>query len=102
MTVDEVKETGKAVTTAKKAESRKKDSPEKVTVIYCGPSIKGVVQQYAHFNNGIPKRLQEYAETHKSVERLIVPIENLVETKKNIIVKGTVENVSYLAIQKGE
>lgn len=71
-------------------------------MVYCGPSIKGVAQQYSHFNNGIPKRLKEYAELHKEVERLIVPIENLIETKKNIAIQGTIENVSFVAIQRGE
>lgn len=101
MTDEDTKVEEKA-TTKKKADSKKKESSEKCTVIYCGPSIKGIVQQYAHFNNGIPKKLQEYAETHKPVERLLVPIDNLVETKRNSMVKGTVENISYLAIQKGE
>lgn len=75
---------------------------KKTIVVYCGPTIKGIAQQYSYFNNGIPKRLKEYAESHKEVERLIVPIENLIETKKNIAIQGTVENVSFMAIQRGE
>lgn len=88
--------------TGKKTDVKKKDSSEKSTVIYCGPTIKGIVQQYAHFNNGIPAKLQEYGADHKAVERLIVPIESLVETKRNLSIKGTIENLSYIAIQKGE
>lgn len=72
------------------------------TMVYCGPTIKGVVQQFAHFNNGLPKKLSEYADKHLAVKRLIVSIDNLIETKKNIALKGTLENVSYNAIKRGE
>lgn len=71
-------------------------------MVYCGPSIKGVAQQYSHFNNGIPKKLKEYAANYKEVERLIVPIGNLVEAKKNLSIEGTIENLSFKAIQRGE
>lgn len=86
----------------KKAEAKKKDSVKAVTLVYCGPTVKGIVQQYAHFNNGIPERLKDYAASHKAVERLLVPIEDFVEVKRNLQVKGTVESLSYISIEKGE
>jgi hypothetical protein len=76
--------------------------PQIETIVYCGPTIKGVVTQYAHFNNGIPKKLKEYAETNKLVKRLLVPLQEFIETKKNIQVTGTVENVTFDKIKKGE
>lgn len=72
------------------------------TLVYCGPTIKGVVQQYAHFTKGIPKNLKEYIATHKSVKKLIVPLDKLIETKRNIHTAGTVENLTYNKIEKGE
>lgn len=101
MTDENVKVEDK-ISTTKKVDSIKKESTEKGIMVYCGPSIKGVVRQYDHFCNGLPKNLKEYAEGHKAVERLIVPVENFVEAKKNIAIVGTVENVSYTAIQEGE
>ena len=83
-------------------EEPKKANTKTNIMIYCGPSIKGVVQQFSHFNNGIPKKLKEYAANCKEVERLIVPIESLVEAKKNLTIQGTIENLSFKAIQRGE
>lgn len=72
------------------------------TLVYCGPTIKGVVNQNAHFSNGLTKRLKEYSEKNKDVLRLIVPIEKFIETLKNIKISGTIENFSYNKILKGE
>lgn len=76
----------------------------KGTIIYCGPTIKGVVKQYASFTNGVPKKVQEYANSNKAVSRLLVPISEFIETKKNIVIKGTVENSSFNSIldKRGE
>ena len=35
------------------------------TVVYCGPSIKGVARQYTAYNNGIPEGLKQAAEKNK-------------------------------------
>ena len=101
-TADKTEVNGKKAEAKKKEDIKKKDLKPSETLVYCGPTIKGIVQQYAHFNNGVPKRLKEYATNHKAVERLIVPIEFLVEVKRNLQIKGTVESLSYIAIEKGE
>jgi hypothetical protein len=72
------------------------------SVVYCGPSIKGVAQQFTTYTNGLPKKLKQYSESNNSFKRLIVPINRLVETKKNILIQGTIENLSFNKIQKGE
>lgn len=36
------------------------------TVVYCGPSIRGVARQYTAYNNGIPQGLKEAAEKTRS------------------------------------
>lgn len=78
-----------------------KDKPLE-TIVYCGPTIKGVIQQYAHFTQGIPKSLKEYLAANKAANRLLVPLDKFVETKKNIQANGTVENLTYNKILKGE
>ncbi len=88
--------------TVKPVEKAEKQKKQIETVIYCGPTMKGVVQQYTHFTHGIPKNLKEYIATHKSMKRLIVPLDNFIETKKNIQTTGTVENLTYNRIVKGE
>ena len=47
------------------------------TVVYCGPSIRGVARQYTAYNNGIPQGLKEAAEKNKILAALIVPLEEL-------------------------
>ncbi len=86
--------------TVKKPVKQQKSNTE--ILVYCGPTIKGVATQYAHFNNGLPNKLSEYSQQNKEVKRLIVPVEKLVETKKNIQIKGTIENLTFIKIQKGE
>lgn len=65
------------------------------TVVYCGPSIKGVANQYAIFSNGLPGAVKELSESLKPVRRLIVPIDQLSATRVTIMQPGTVENSSY-------
>ncbi|MGB8452732.1 MAG: hypothetical protein WCD89_10395 [Anaerocolumna sp.] len=93
----------KEVTTEKPAKRQKAEKVQKSeTLVYCGPTIKGIVTQFAHYNNGLPKKLNEYSQQNKAIMRLIVPIEKFVETKKNIQIIGTIENLSFNKIQKGE
>lgn len=65
------------------------------TVVYCGPSIKGIANQYAIFSNGLPGAVNELSESLKPVRRMIVPIAQLAYTRNAIMQPGTVENSSY-------
>ena len=53
------------------------------TVVYCGPSIRGVARQYTAYNNGIPQGLKEATEKNKILAALIVPLEELPERQKS-------------------
>ena len=44
------------------------------TVVYCGPSIKGVAKQFTAYNNGIPEGLKAATEKNKVLTALIVPL----------------------------
>ena len=54
------------------------------TVVYCGPSIKGVARQYTAYNNGIPEGLKQAAEKNKILAALIVPLEDLPEAMRQL------------------
>ena len=43
------------------------------TVVYCGPSIKGVAKQFTAYNNRIPEGLKAATEKNKVLAALIVP-----------------------------
>ena len=54
------------------------------TVVYCGPSIKGVAKQFTAYNNGIPEGLKAATEKNKVLAALIVPLEDLPEAMRQL------------------
>jgi predicted transcriptional regulator len=85
--------------------SATKAAEPRQTVIYCGPTIKGVINQNAVFSNGLPKAIKDLSSAFKPFGRLIVPVDKLTITKSAIQQKGSVENISYCEVlnyQKGE
>lgn len=82
--------------------NKKKQLVKSETIVYCGPSIRGVLQQYAHFTKGVPKHVKTYLETHQHVKRLLVSMDKFIETNKNIHMQGTIEHITYNKILKGE
>lgn len=89
----EVKETVSVESSELKTDDKKQE-----ILVYCGPQIQNVVARNEMFTNGIPKVLEEMASENRSIKRLIVPVERMIEVKKNISIKGTVENISFQKI----
>lgn len=69
------------------------------TVVYCGPSIKGVARQYTAYNNGIPEGLKQEAEKNKILAALIVPLEDLPEAMRQLRQKSGRMYTLYKAVQ---
>lgn len=69
------------------------------TVVYCGPSIKGVARQYTAYNNGIPEGLKQAAEKNKILAALIVPLEDLPEAMRQLRQKSGRVYTLYKAVQ---
>ena len=69
-------------------------------LMYIGPDIRGVARSGAVFMGGIPERLSKYAQEHKIINNLIVPVSGLVEAKKALNEEGTVESISYERLEK--
>lgn len=69
------------------------------TVVYCGPSIKGVARQYTAYNNGIPEGLKQAAEKNKILAALIVPLEDLPEAMRQLRQKSGRMYTLYKAVQ---
>ena len=69
------------------------------TVVYCGPSIRGVARQYTAYNNGIPQGLKEAAEKNKILAALIVPLEELPEAMRQLRQKSGRIYPLYQAVQ---
>lgn len=68
--------------TPKKAKGA--ESAKKGVVVYCGPTIPGVAKQYTIYNNGLPAALEKRAEKVPEIRGLLVPLDRLPETMKNL------------------
>lgn len=65
----------------------------KVAVVYTGPTIpKTGLYQNTILTNGVPAQAQQHITQCPAISKLIVPIEDLPITRKNIGIQGTVEN----------
>lgn len=69
------------------------------TVVYCGPSIKGVARQFTAYNNGIPEGLKQEAEKNKILAALIVPLEDLPEAMRQLRQRSGRIYTLYKAVQ---
>ena len=69
------------------------------TVVYCGPSIKGVARQYTAYNTGIPEGLKQAAEKNKILAALIVPLEDLPEAMRQLRQRSGRIYTLYKAVQ---
>lgn len=63
--------------------------------IYIGPSIPGLVRENAVFKDGLPKAVSERKEKDKNFARLLIPVDKVMEAKKQLKTEGSVLFVSY-------
>lgn len=73
--------------------TKKKISKE--TIIYCGPSFPGELQQFSVFKGGVPAHVNKLIEECSSVGKLFVEVNKLAETRANLNVSGKRENQLY-------
>lgn len=85
--------------TKKKDEKAKVVLAKKEKLIYCGPNIGFKVSKDTTYIGGMPKGIDKEIKECKEILNLFVPIKKYVETKKNIEEEGTIENLSYKAVQ---
>lgn len=62
----------------------KNAAPATDTVVYCGPTIPGVANQYTSYINGITTPLAEAIQKNPSLGGLVVPLEKLPEAMKQL------------------
>lgn len=84
-----------------KPESRQKEeaAEDSGSLVYCGPSIKGVARQYSVYSNGIPNALKALVNAHPVAKALIVPLERFAETRLKLEQKGSAESIIYNAFK---
>lgn len=62
------------------AKAKKAEQP--TTVVYVGPSIPGVANQFTFYREGIPTALVEAIRDTPAMEGLVIPLEQLPEAMK--------------------
>lgn len=76
-----------------------KSTENKERLIYCGPNIGFKVTKDTVYIGGIPKILDEEIKECKEIKNLFVPIASYIEIKRKISEEGTIESLSYKAVQ---
>lgn len=80
---------------AKKTKKENTIKAKAETTIYIGKPLHGL-PQYTIFKHGVlPPHIKEIANGNDSVLGLIVPVKELQEARKNMLVKGHVLNYYY-------
>jgi len=79
-------------------EEVKEEVKEPCKTIYCGPNVPGLTQFTVL--EGIPNYIKMHIDACIAIEKLIVPIDKLNQTRLKLSVKGSYEQRMYLEIQK--
>lgn len=69
-----------AAETTQKAAAQKTED----TVVYCGPTVRGVAQQFTPFIGGVPQRVQDFVNKYPEAAKLIVPYGDFAKVRERI------------------
>jgi hypothetical protein len=71
-------------------------------IIYCGPTLprQHGLQQYQVFNNGLPAHLEQVIAICPAINSLIVPVDELAQTRIAISIQGSAQSSLYQQIVK--
>lgn len=70
-----------------------KQAAEPKQYVYCGPTLKnGVLQQYSVFQGELPSHVKKLAAAEVAIKELIVDVKELGYVRKNLAIKGSLEN----------
>lgn len=67
--------------------------------VYIGPSISGL-KSYTVFSGALPKPIAEMAAMNDNIAGLIIPVERLQESRRNLQKRGHVLNVYFNKLLK--
>lgn len=71
------------------------------TLVYCGPTIHGVAQQWTCYTNGLTSGLAALAAEDRAVAGLVLPLEQLPDARKQITYKYGRIYTLYKRVQAG-
>lgn len=76
------------------AKQNKAGNESAAPVVYCGPSIPGVANQFTTYTNGIPDSLAEAIKKTPAMGGLVVPLDQLPEAMAKL--RGGYGHISRL------
>jgi hypothetical protein len=74
-------------------------SKKETVFIYCGPT-NNLISRYTSYKNGYPFHLKEHLEKFPLLKSLFVEPDHFSEFEKNVVEKGTVENIWFAEAKK--
>lgn len=83
---------------ADKKEKRAAHKPE--TLVYCGPTVRGVAKQFTVYADKLPAALVTFLAKHPAAQSLCVPLDEFAETRKGLNTKGSVQEMLYRTVLK--
>jgi hypothetical protein len=87
-------------TTAKPAKAAVKAAAKTAgAVVYCGPTVRHVAQQYTVYTGDVPKALADWLEEHKAAKSLLVPLARFTATRAALEEPGSVAAVLFNKIK---
>lgn len=92
---DDVKGMAAVQPKTKKKEGPKQGDGQGQTVMYLGPTIKGVVATGTIYSNGLPKALEEEMKKQPLIKELLTPVGQIAEKQKALKDNGSAISVIY-------
>ena len=78
--------------------SKKTTKAENTALVYCGPTVRGVVKRNTVFSGGIPDNLRSFLTAHPEAQALMVPVERFPQTRRAVETAGTAEAILFQKI----
>lgn len=92
---DEVKEMAAVQQKTKRKEEAKRGNVQGQTVMYLGPTIKGVAATGTLYNNGLPEGMKKEMEKQPLIRELLASVGQIAEKQKAIKDKRSAISVIY-------
>lgn len=100
--MSELRKEGSPARKAEKAGAAGKDGERQAgTVMYVGPTIKGVAVNGTLYRNGLPEALEAEAARQPAIRSLVVPVGELAAAQRELAVPGSALAVIYGRIVTG-
>lgn len=72
---------------------------QKQPLVYCGPTVRGLVKQNTVFSGPIPGRLRDFLAAHPEAMALMVPLDHFAQTRRAVQITGTAESILFQKIK---